>query len=530
MCLTGKQLIGADVVFAGDKTFQAGNPETGELLKPFFYEGTPQDVDRALVLAERDFDACREIEAKSRANFLETIALELLALEKELVERATQETGLPQERLSGELGRTVHQLRLFAQRVKEGSFLDARIDRAIPDRTPLPKPDIRQMQIALGPVAVFGASNFPLAFSVVGGDTASALAAGCTVVVKGHPAHPGTSELAGQALRKAVTACSFPEGTFSLIQGSGTEVGAALVQHPLVKAVAFTGSLAGGRALFDLASSRPEPIAVYAEMGSVNPVFLLPQALRKRCYPLAEAFVGSMTAGVGQFCTSPGLVFAIKGPQLEIFVAKAGELLSQKPPGVMLHEGIKKNFQQGIERSLSIKGVDRVLGESSLGAGCSVAPVLLQADAGTFFKHPVVGDEVFGPSAVIVACDSRAEMVAAAQCLQGQLTATVHGEGLELNAYADLFQVLERKAGRVLVGGFPTGVEVCDSMNHGGPYPATTDSRSTSVGTAAIKRFLRPVCYQNFPQEMLPGPLKNKNEHNLWRLIDGRLTQEDVSS
>jgi NADP-dependent aldehyde dehydrogenase len=528
MCLTGKPLIGSSYASPGDQTFQAVNPETGASLESLFYEGTSQDVDRAVALAEKAFDTYRATDNRKRGEFLETIATELLTIEKVLVDRAMQETGLPEARLVGELGRTVNQLKLFAQLVKEGSYVEARIDRALPDRLPVPKPDIRQILIPLGPVAVFGASNFPLAFSVAGGDTASALASGCPVVVKGHPAHPGTSELTGQAIRNAVIKCALPEGIFSLIQGNALELGAILVQHFHLKAVAFTGSLAGGRALFDLAASRPEPIPVYAEMGSVNPIFLLPQALQEHGDSLAKGFVESVTLGAGQFCTSPGLLFAIKGPALENFVQKAAELLSQKTPGLMLHAGIKQNFQQGIERLKGIQGVIRVGGSSSQETSCFVNTVLLQTDAKVFFENPGIGEEVFGPSAVVVACDSREEMMISAQNLHGQLTATVHGQDLELEDYAELFRVLERRVGRVLVGGFPTGVEVCDSMNHGGPYPATTDSRSTSVGTAAIKRFLRPVCYQNFPQAMLPEPLKNKNEHNLWRLVDGTLTRDDV--
>jgi NADP-dependent aldehyde dehydrogenase len=528
MYLTGKQLIGSSYAFTGEQTFQAVNPETGAALEPLFYEGTSQDVDRAVALAEKAFDAYRATGNIKRGEFLETIAAELLTIEKVLIDRAMQETGLPEARLVGELGRTVNQLKLFARLVKEGSYVEARIDRALPDRLPVPKPDIRQVLIALGPVAVFGASNFPLAFSVAGGDTASALAAGCPIVVKGHPAHPGTSELAGRAVKNAVMKCALPEGTFSLLQGSGLELGAILVQHCHIKAVAFTGSLAGGRALFDLAAARPEPIPVCAEMGSVNPVFLLPQTLKEHGDSLAKDFVESMTLGVGQFCTSPGLLFAIKGPALEVFVQKAAELLLQKPPSVVLHAGIKENFQQGIKRLISIKGVLKVGGEDLQKAGCLVSPVLLQTDAKVLLENPEIGEEVFGPSAVVVACDSKEEMMIAAQNLQGQLTATVHGKDLEVEDYTELFRGLERRVGRVLVGGFPTGVEVCDSMTHGGPYPASTDSRSTSVGTAAIKRFLRPVCYQNFPQTMLPEPLKNKNEHNLWRLVDGTLTRDDV--
>lgn len=528
MCLTGKQLIGSSYTCTGERTFKAVNPETDAALEPVFYEGTSQDVDRAVTLAEEAFDTYRATDNTRRGEFLEAIAAELLNLKDSLVERAMSETGLSEVRLVGELGRTVNQLKLFSRLVKEGSYVEARIDRALPDRLPVAKPDIRQMLIALGPVAVFGASNFPLAFSVSGGDTVSALAAGCPVVAKGHPAHPGTSELAGKAIQRAVKTCKLPEGTFSLIQGCAFDLGASLVEHPDIKAVAFTGSHEGGRAIFNRASSRPEPIPVYAEMGSVNPVFLLPEALRDGACLLANGFFESVTLGVGQFCTSPGLVFAFRGPDLETFAQKVAKLFSQKPPEVMLHAGIKQNFQLGIQNLTSTRGVVQVGGESLQTEGCYVTPVLFQTDAKNLIENKDIGVEVFGPAAVVVVCDSKEEMVLAAENMQGQLTATVHGHDNELADYASLFRVLERRAGRVLVNGFPTGVEVCDSINHGGPYPATTDSRSTSVGTAAIKRFLRPVCYQNFPDAMLPGPLQNKNEDNLWRLLDGILTRDDA--
>jgi NADP-dependent aldehyde dehydrogenase len=528
MRLTGKQLIGSSYVFTGEQTFQAVNPKTGAALEPLFYEGTAQDVDRAVALAEKIFDTYRTTDNIKRGEFLETIAAELLILERALVDRAMLETGLPQARLVGEMGRTVNQLKLFSRLIKEGSYVEPRIDRALPDRSPIAKPDIRQMLIALGPVAVFGASNFPLAFSVAGGDTASALAAGCPVVVKGHPAHPGASELAGQAIQNAVKKCGLPKGVFSLVQGRGTEVGADLVKHPSIKAVAFTGSLEGGRALFDLASARPEPIPVYAEMGSVNPVFLLPHALQEQGDPLARNFVASVILGVGQFCTSPGLVFAIKGEALDAFMKTTEELFLQKTAETMLHAGIRKSFTLGIDQLKAIAGVEQVGSEQNQSEGCFATPVLLKTDVGTFFDNQAIGEEVFGPSSVVVVCNSREDLLAAARSLNGQLTATVHGSPTELDDYADLFNVLERKAGRILLNGFPTGVEVCDSMTHGGPYPASTDSRSTSVGTASIKRFLRPVCYQNFPQAVLPEPLKNKNEHNLWRRVDGTLTRDDV--
>ena len=528
MCFTGKQLIGARDSRGGEQTFQAVNPASGELLAPVFHAGSAEDVHQAACLAETAFDAYRWTSAIDRGAFLEAIADELMTCGDKLVDRAMLETGLPHLRLTGELARTTNQWRFFSRIVQDGSYVEARVDRAIPERSPVPRPDVRQMLVALGPVAVFGASNFPLAFSVAGGDTASALAAGCPVVVKANPAHPGTSELAGRAIRKAVEKCRMPYGTFSLIQGQATEVGAALVSHSHIRAVAFTGSLGGGRALFDLAVSRPEPIPFYGEMGSVNPLFLLPLALQQQAGPLALAFAESLTLGVGQFCTSPGLVFAIKGPGLDAFLRRAVEALKQKPPGVMLHAGIHRNFQEGVRRLAALEGVDLLLESRPVQADCLATPALLRTDAATFLENPVLGEEVFGPSAIIVACDSRQEMARAAQGLTGQLTAAVHADSQELNNFTELLRWLERKAGRLVFNGFPTGVEVCDAMHHGGPYPATTDSRTSSVGTIAIKRFLRPVCFQDCPQTLLPEPLQNHNRGNLWRRLDGAMTRDDV--
>ncbi len=392
----------------------------------------------------------------------------------------------------------------------------------------MPKPDLRAMQISLGPVAVFGASNFPLAFSVAGGDTASALAAGCSVVVKGHPEHPGTSELAGLAVMRAIQKNDIPAGVFSLLQAKKINVGMVLVQHPLIKAVAFTGSFSGGRALFDLASARPEPIPVYAEMGSVNPIFLLPQIIADKGTTLATALIESLTLGVGQFCTTPGLVLLVRDAATERFLCEVETCLAGKPPGVMLHNGIKRNFLAGLNELLSIDGVVRRGSPPSSLDGCLVTSVLLQVDAKVLLDNPSLAEEVFGPSAIVVVCDSRNEMLIVAERLQGQLTASVHGSNGELASFRDLLATLERKAGRLVINNFPTGVEVCASMQHGGPYPATTDSRSTSVGTYAAKRFLRPVCYQNFPQKLLPEPLRDQNLQNLWRLVDGRMSRDDL--
>ena len=523
MNLSGKHIIGFEEVKSSD-TFTVSNPATGVVLDGEFSSGGGEAVESAAQLAERDFDVFRNMPLDKRADFLETIAEEILVLGDALLHRTMAETGLPLARLQGERSRTTGQLKLYAQVVREGSFLDARIDTAVLDRRPLPKPDVRQMQIALGPAAVFGASNFPLAFSVAGGDTASALAAGCPVIVKGHPAHPGTSELVGRAIQNAAKKCHMPEGVFSLIQGNNIEVGQALVRHPFIKAVAFTGSFKGGKALFDLAAARPEPIPVYAEMGSANPVFILPSALEHE--RVASGLVDSLTLGIGQFCTNPGIVFGLQGESFDKFSSVATDFLKQKPVGTMLHAGIKSAYEAGLDALASVTGVDVIAGDLKNAEACSGNPVLLKTNARTFLENDRLQEEVFGPSSLLIACESKAQILEIAASLTGHLSATIHGTKEELVEYRELITILERKVGRIIFNGFPTGVEVCHSMNHGGPFPATTDSRTTSVGTAAIKRFLRPVCYQNFPQEALPKALKNENDTKIWRLVDGNLGQE----
>lgn len=521
MKLYGTHIIGFEDV-KSSATFTVNNPVTGAVLDGNFSIGGVGEVDKAAQLAERDFDVFRNIDLDKRAKFLETIADEILALGDALIERTMAETGLPEARIQGERGRTMGQLKLFAQVVREGSFVEARIDTAIPARQPLPKPDVRLMQIALGPVAVFGASNFPLAFSVAGGDTASALAAGCPVIVKGHPAHPGTSELVGRAIQNALKKCELPEGIFSLIQDNKFEVGQALVKHPLIKVVAFTGSLKGGKALFDLAAARPEPIPVYAEMGSTNPVFLLPSALNEKN---ASSLVDSFSLGVGQFCTNPGIVFGLEGAAFDNFANQAADSLKQKPAGTMLHAGVKSAYEAGLGELTAIADVEVLGGDLKNTGTCEGNPVLLKTNAQAFIKNKRLEEEVFGPSSLLIACESKEQMLQIAKSLTGHLTATIHGTKEELVEYQKLITILERKVGRLIFNGFPTGVEVCHSMNHGGPFPATTDSRTTSVGTAAIKRFLRPVCYQDFPQEALPKALTNKNDTKIWRLLDGSIGQ-----
>lgn len=529
MRLHGQNFIGNRVSAEGTPDLQATNPATGEALEGTFHIATAEEVDQAVRLASVSFPTYRALPAEQRAAFLDRIAEEIVALGDTLLERANQETALPLARLTGERGRTVNQLKMFAALVREGSWADCRIDRAQPDRQPLPKPDLRRMLIPLGPVGVFGASNFPFAFSTAGGDTASALAAGCPVIVKAHPAHPGTSELTASAILKAAEATGMPDGVFSMVHGL-KETGIALVLHPLLEAVGFTGSLGAGRALFDAASRRPNPIPVYAEMGSVNPVFVLPGALKARGGQIAEGLVASVTLGVGQFCTNPGLVFGIRSEELASFTATAAERISALPNGTMLYPSICQAYAQGIALLESADGVKRVstLASEPDPNKTQAGPALFSTDGTTFLHAPELAHEVFGPTSLLVACENPEELKQIASQLQGQLTATIQGTPEDLIAHSDLIAILETKVGRLLFNGFPTGVEVCPSMQHGGPYPATSDSRSTSVGTAAILRFARPICYQDFPSEALPAELQDANPRSIWRLVDNTLTKEAI--
>ncbi|WP_417421235.1 aldehyde dehydrogenase (NADP(+)) [Halomonas sp.] len=522
MPITGKLLIGQSAVSGSSKPINAINPTTNELLEPAFAGGTKGEVERACELAEAAFGIYCETSLEDRAVFLETIANEIEGIGEELIERAMAETGLPQARLEGERGRTCGQLRLFASVVRAGEWLDVRIDSAMPDRQPMPRADLRQRHIGLGPVAVFGASNFPLAFSVAGGDTASALAAGCPVIVKGHSAHPGTSELVGRAVQRAVKACNLPEGTFSLLFGSGREIGQALVTDPRIQAVGFTGSRTGGTALMKTAQARPQPIPVFAEMSSINPVFLMPEALKARGQQLAEGFVTSLNMGAGQFCTNPGLVIAVKGTELDAFVEAAGKAVKGSTAQTMLTPGIHEAYEQGVGR---LSNSSRVKEVARGQAGESAHPcqaMLFVTSASDFLSDPELQEEVFGSSSLVIECSDQEEVKQVASQLEGQLTITLQMDDGDLEATKALLLTLERKAGRILANGWPTGVEVCHAMVHGGPYPATSDSRSTSVGSAAIHRFLRPVCYQNLSQDLLPEVLKDGNSLGVSRLVDGK--------
>ena len=500
--LTGKHLIAGDWVL-GEATFRS-SPAQGEALE--FSVGTPAHVDRAVRAAEAAFAAFGQTSREERAVFLERIADEIEARGPEITAIGTGETGLPAARLDGERGRTTGQLRLFAAHIRKGDYLDRRHDAALPDRKPLPRPDLKLVQRPIGPVAVFGASNFPLAFSTAGGDTASALAAGCPVVVKGHSAHPGTAEIVAQAIAAAIAALGLHPGIFSLIQGGRRDVGEALVQHPLIRAVGFTGSLAGGRALFDLCVRRPDPIPFFGELGSVNPTFLLPAALKARGAQIAAGWVGSLTQGAGQFCTNPGLVIAIDGPEIDAFERAAAAGLAGVAAQTMLTDGIAQAYRDGQARIGAAPGVTALVETKS--AARQANPNLYSVPSDAFRQTHALGEEVFGPLGLVVRAKDEADLLALAAGVEGQLTCTLHLDTADHPLAQRLLPVLERKAGRILANGFPTGVEVADAMVHGGPYPASTNFGATSVGTLSIRRWLRPVCYQNIPDDLLPADLR----------------------
>ena len=473
-------------------------------------------------MAAAAFDRYRTLPLARRAAFLEAIADNIMALGDTLLNRAHAETGLPLARLTGERGRTVGQLRLFASVVRDGNFLDATIDPALPQRQPSPRADLRLAKMPLGPVAVFGASNFPLAFSVAGGDTASALAAGAPVIVKAHSAHLGTSELVGRAVQQAVRDQGLPEGVFSLLMGAGRTLGEALVAHPAIKAVGFTGSRQGGLALVAIANSRPEPIPVYAEMSSINPVFLLPAALARRAEAMGQGFADSLTMGAGQFCTNPGLVLAIEGPDLQRFVQAASEALAKKSAQTMLTSGIHAAYRSGEEKMAATPGVQKLARGTGAGELQNAAEAaLFITDAQTLLTHSDLDSEVFGPASLIVRVRDMDELLAVAEHLEGQLTATLQIDEDDHTQARRLLPVLERKVGRILANGFPTGVEVSHAMVHGGPFPSTSNAMFTSVGACAIDRFLRPVCYQDLPDALLPEALQHHNPLGLWRMTDG---------
>lgn len=523
-----KNIIGFAESEGTGKTLQGVNPVTSIMIEDKFFIASEEDVNKALTKADLAFATFKQSSANDRALFLDKIADEMEALGNVLVKRASLETGLPEVRIIGERGRTTGQLRMFAKYILEGSYVEASIDTAIPDRAPVPKPDLRKMKVPLGPVVVFGASNFPLAYSVAGGDTAAALAAGCPVLVKAHPGHPGTSALVGGAIIKAAKETGMPDGVFSLLYDSGFAVGKALVGHPSTKAVGFTGSLGGGRALFDIAANRESPIPVFAEMGSINPSILLPQALNVRAEQVAEAYAGSITMGGGQFCTNPGLILGIASDALNCFIKHLSAVIEKTQPYTMLHAGISeayRNKKQDMAEQHNLEFISQASIDATKSEG---QPTLAKAPGAEFINNPKLHEEVFGPFSLIIECEDKAELKDCCAKLSGQLTTTIIGEDDEFTDYSELISELQEKAGRIIFNGVPTGVEVCPSMVHGGPYPATTDSRFTAVGSESIKRFLRPVSFQDAPEAVLPLALRNVNSLKIWRLVNSEWNKDSI--
>lgn len=523
--IRGHNYIGGGRSGKGTITHQSICASTGEPHPVAFHQANDQEIDAAVGAAQAAYPAYRKFSAARRADFLNAIADELDALGNDFIAQVSRETALPDARLLGERARTSYQMRLFAKVLQRGDFYGARIDRALPERKPMPRPDLRQCKIGIGPVAVFGASNFPLAFSVAGGDTAAALAAGCPVVVKAHSGHMVTSEYVADAIERAASRLDIPPGVFNMIYGAG--VGARLVQSSGIKAVGFTGSLEGGRALCNIAAARPEPVPVFAEMSSINPIFLLPQAAQQRGEAIAEELAASVNMGCGQLCTSPGLILGLRSAAFSEFVRDFGRSMAKHVPQTMLNQSALVHYQQGVSRLAMLHGVEALVSGDT--AGRQAVPHLFKANPSVLFdQNAQLEQEVFGPATVVVEFDSREQLLEFAFSMHGQLTATLLAQPEELQAWEDLVECLEHKAGRLLLNGYPTGVEVSDAMVHGGPYPATSDSRGTSVGTLAIERFLRPICYQNYTEELLPDALRNHNPLGLLRLVDGEFTREGI--
>lgn len=523
--ITGQNFIGGQRRADGSIIVKSVDASTGETLPYSFYQATPQEIDDAARAAASAFPAYRSLSAHKRADFLDAVAEELDALDAEFIALVCRETALPAARIQGERARTSGQMRLFADVLRRGDFYGARIDQALPQRKPLPRPDLRQYRTAIGPVVVFGASNFPLAFSTAGGDTASALAAGCPVVFKAHSGHMATAEQVANAIVRAAERSGMPAGVFNMIYGSG--VGEALVKHPLIKAVGFTGSLKGGRALCDMAAARPEPIPVFAEMSSINPVLILPEALTNRAESIAKELVASVVQGCGQFCTNPGLVIGIRSEAFSVFQDNVATLINDQPAQTMLNAGTLRSYDDGLQHLHAHPGIVHLAGSKQ--QGNQAQPQLFKADIGLLLEGAkILQEEIFGPTSIFIEAADRAQLSTALNALHGQLTATLIGEPDDLLQFAELTALLELKVGRILINGYPTGVEVCDSMVHGGPYPATSDSRGTSVGTLAIDRFLRPVCFQNYPDALLPDALKNANPLKILRLIDGHPSRNSL--
>lgn len=523
--MTGKNFVGFDHSAEGSVLFQTFDPLLQEVNPTKFYQATEQEVERACMLARDAFDQLQRSSKKSRADFLEKIADEILDLDDALISMFCKESGLTEARAILERARTIHQLRSFSALVRKGEWVEASIDTGDPDRQPA-KPDLRKMLYGIGPVVVFGASNFPLAYSTAGGDTASAFAAGCPVIVKAHPMHAGTGELVAEAIIRAAQATGMPNGIFSNLNALTFEVGKQLVLHPFVKAVGFTGSIQGGRALYDLAASRPEPIPVFAEMGSTNPVVIFPSALESDLDKWASTYADSIMSGTGQFCTSPGLIFLLRSANSERFVDVLAEKLLAHEAGVMLHPDIRSRFEEG-KKDLLIHS-DRSY-QKATAEGMRGKQALIVVDAIDFIQKEKMRHEVFGPFALVILSNDIMELEMALSVLKGQLTGTILGANEEMYSHVGILEILKQRVGRIIFNGVPTGVEVCPSMNHGGPYPASTDSRFTAVGVDAVRRFARPVVFQNCPEELLPLELRNQNALGIIRRINGTYSLNDVN-
>jgi alpha-ketoglutaric semialdehyde dehydrogenase len=526
--MIGKNYIGNSQSAKGNNTFKTYNPELDKDNDTVFTEASANEIEEAVHLASQAFKEFRTISGAKKAEFLNAIADEILALDDALVKMYCSETGLPEGRAKGERGRTIGQLRSFANLVAEGSWLEATIDEAQPNREPMPKSDIRKMLIPLGPVVVFGASNFPLAYSTAGGDTAAALASGCPVIVKSHPMHAGTGALVASAIVKAAQKTGMPNGVFSNLNSSGIEVGTLLVSHPKVKAVGFTGSIKGGRALLDLAAKRAEPIPVFAEMGSINPVLILPKALENRQAEIAKTYAGSITLGSGQFCTNPGLLLGIKSDAFNTFIHNLSQEIMEIHPSCMLHPNIKKGYTTNKEKVVSQENVAVTANYASEVKNNYAAQTIVSVAGKSFLENPTLHLEVFGPFSMIVQCENEAELETVIAHLEGQLTGTVISDDNEMADYLKVIDALQNRVGRIIFNGVPTGVEVCESMVHGGPYPASTDSRFTAVGINSIKRWVRPFSYQDWPNELLPSELKDENPLDIFRTIDGLRTRKKI--
>lgn len=526
--ITGKNYIGNQLSAKGSKTFKTFNPLLNIENQWEITEASQEEVNQAAELAAEAFKTYSKTSGARKAEFLRAIADEIEALGEELLQVYSSESGLPNGRAMGERGRTLGQLRAFANHVEEGNWVDASIDTAQPDRKPLPKVDLRKMNVPLGPVVVFGASNFPFAFSTAGGDTAAALAAGCPVIVKSHPMHAATGEMVSSAVIKAAEKTGMPNGVFSNLNSSGIEVGQQLVQHPKVKAVGFTGSIRGGRALYDLAAKRDEPIPVFAEMGSINPVVILPQALNNRAEAIAKTYAGSITLGTGQFCTNPGLIIGVKSVGLTSFVNTLAEAIVKVEPSCMLHPNIAGAYETNKSKALSQSGIKVLAGYENDIEPNYARQVVTTVEGDTFLNNPTLHHEVFGPFSLVVQCEDKQQLEKIISNLEGQLTGTIISDDNEVAEYSNVVSALQNRVGRIIFNGVPTGVEVCPSMQHGGPYPASTDSRFTAVGVDSIKRFVRPFSFQDWPNDLLPDELKNENPLGITRLVNSVKTSAKI--